>query len=133
MLWKNNIGLPSLPKRQSQPLETFHFLSHYPSHSLRFPPSPLLSPEVSDTETGNNQNSAELMPQKKHRTPDSLYMYQADLFRVVAAAFLLTLQSLTCLSLSPLSHLPEVCHSPWTCTQIKSHCFNLLCFLLLLY
>ncbi len=71
----------SLPKRQSQPPETVHFPSHYPSHSPR---SPLLSLEVSDTKTGNNQKSAELMPHKKHRTPSSLCIHPADLFKVVA-------------------------------------------------
>lgn len=84
VLWKNNIEMLSLPERQSQPPETIHFLLHYPSHSLCFAPSPFLSLEVSDTEMGNNQKSAELMPHKKHRTPDSLCMHLADLFRVVA-------------------------------------------------
>ena len=100
----DNIGMPSFPQRQSQPPKTIRFLSHYRSHSLRFSHSPLLSPEVSDTEMGNNQKSAQ-------ETSNSRFLLYApsrsfqrggcnpNVYFPSAKVFWLTTQSLTRLAL----------------------------------
>lgn len=110
-----------------------HFQSHYPSHSLRFTRSPLLSLEVSDTETGNNQKSAGLMPHEKHQTPHSFCTDLADRFRAVAVIPM---------CIFPLLKFSDSQHSLWHAWQqclllysfpldiwqTKSHCFNLCLF-----
>ena len=100
----NNIGMLSFPKRQSQPPKTIRFLSHYRSHSLHFAPSPFLSPEVSDTEMGNNQKSAQETSNSRFPLYAPCRSFQRggcnpNVYFPSAKVFWLTTQSLTRLAL----------------------------------